>query len=112
MASSSRVFEEMQNQNKLIEAQQYLNDKEVVSNPLDFWRSRTEFKRLCILSRSILCATATTAGVERLFSVAGCILGNRRLSTTDKSFEMQLSCKVNSDLIPVVQRKRCYRLDY
>ena len=91
---------------------QYLNDKDEFENPLEFQKVKTEYRRLHSLAQSHFCAPATTAGVERMFSIAGHIFSSRRLSTNDKYFEMQLYCNVNKDLIPVVQAKRCYKLDY
>ena len=52
-------------------------DKVTASNDiLAFWRGNNKmFPRLATLASSIFCAPATTAGVERFFSVAGHILG-------------------------------------
>ena len=44
-------------------------------NPLEYWKLKAKcFKRLGVLAKYILCATATTAGVERIFTVAGMVL--------------------------------------
>ena len=95
-----------------LELAQYLNDKDEFENPLEFWKVKKEYRWLDSLAQSHFCAPATTAGVEKLFSIVGHILSSRRLSTNDKYFEMQLYCNVNKDLIPVVHAKRCYKLDY
>lgn len=48
-------------------------------NPLEFWKVKKEYRRLHSLAQSHFCAPATTAGVERLFSISGHILSSRRL---------------------------------
>ena len=59
-----------------VEFELYL-DKVTASNDiLAFWRENNKtFPWLATLASSIFCAPATTAGVERFFSVAGNILG-------------------------------------
>lgn len=76
-------------------------------NPLDFWKAHAgKFKRLGSLAKEILCATATTAGVERVFSIAGLLLSDRRLRTGDVNFETLLFCNINKDLIRVIQKRK------
>ncbi|XP_055353304.1 E3 SUMO-protein ligase ZBED1-like [Paramacrobiotus metropolitanus] len=68
-------------------------------NPLVYWKSKADkYKRLSRIAQQILCAPATTAGVERIFSVAGYLLSERRLRTTDYNFETLLFCSLNRDL--------------
>ena len=76
-------------------------------NPLDYWRINAhKFKRLSVLAREILSATATTAGVERVFSLAGILLSDRRLRTGDVNFETLLFCNVNKSLIPITKKRK------
>ena len=42
-------------------------------------QQKAVFPRLCTITRKVFCVPATTAGVERLFSIAGFLLGCRRL---------------------------------
>ena len=82
-------------------------------NPLDFWRINAEkYKRLSSLAKEILCAMATTAGVERVFSVAGILLSDRRIRTGDVDFETLLFCNVNKDLLPVVKKRKVPESDW
>ena len=72
-------------------------------NPLEFWevKERSEqfkYQRLCRLAKQVLCATVTTAGVERIFSTAGFIVSSRRTLLGDSLFESLLFNKLNGDL--------------
>ena len=70
------------------ELQSYLDLPPSACSPLKFWHdNRKQFKLLCKVSRPILFAPASQAPVERLFSISGHILSQRRLRTTDKNFE-------------------------
>ena len=50
--------------------------------------------------------TNRAAGVERTFTVAGHIFGQKRMRTTDKFFEEQLFAYSNVDPLPVLRKKR------
>ena len=50
------------------------------------------------LLKQTLFAPESTAGIERIFSVAGYILSERRNRTSDENFENQLFANVNIDL--------------
>ena len=82
-----------------VEFELYL-DKVTASNDiLAFWRENNKtFPRLATLASSIFCAPASTAGVERFFSVAGHILGIRRTRLSNENYESMLFAKVNFDL--------------
>ena len=68
-------------------------------NPLHYWKIHgSTFSRLGKLARRVLCATATTAGVERIFSTAGFIVSCRRARIGDNLFESLLFNNFNSDL--------------
>ena len=50
--------------------------------------------------------TATTAGVERLFSISGFILSSKCLSMTDENFKNQVFAHCNFDVLCICSRKR------
>ena len=98
-ASSSKSVE--------AELQSYLDLAPTSHNPLKFWHeNRKQFKRLYKVSRQILCAPASQAPVERLFSIPGRILSQRRLRTSDKNFENILFANVNFEVFDAELRKR------
>ena len=67
---------------------------------LKFWHhNRKQFWRLYKVSRQILCALASLAPVERLFSIFGYILSQWRLRTNDRKFENVLFSNVNYDYL-------------
>lgn len=89
------------------ELQAYLDLPPTACNPLTFWHDhRTQFERLYRVSRQILCAPASQGAVERLFSIAGYILSQRRLRTNDRNFENILFANVNFDIFDIELRKR------
>ena len=70
-----------------------------VGDPLEFWRThKPSFPRLFEIVKQTLFAPGSTAGIERIFSVAGYILSDRRTRTSDDNFENQLFANVNLDL--------------
>ena len=52
------------------------------------------------------CVPATTAGVERLFSIAGFLLGCRRLGLSDANFEKHILAHCNLDILAKQMKKR------
>lgn len=64
-----------------------------IANPLDFWKDMSkngeenDSKMLAEVAREALGLTATSAASERLFSVAGNIMRDRRARMSDKVFE-------------------------
>ena len=58
------------------------------------------------MSRQILCASASQEPVERLFSISGHILSQRRLRTIDRNFENVLFANVNHDVFDMKLLKR------
>ena len=85
----------------------YLEDKNVAPDPLEFWReNQSRFPRLFVLAKQVLCAPGSTAGIERVFSVAFHILSNRRLATIDLNFENQLFGNVNYDFFDLSAVKK------
>ena len=66
-----------------------------------FWKNKEEsgeMTSLCKLAKRVLCATPTTAAVERTFSTAGFIFNNRRSRLSDTTFEHLLFNNLNGDL--------------
>ena len=75
------------------------NCRDVAADPLEFWRNhRQSFPRLFEIVKQTLFALGSTAFIERMFSVAGYILSERRNRTSDEKFENQLFANVNIDL--------------
>ena len=72
----------------------------------DSSRIREQYERLYKVSRQMFCAPASQAPVERLFSISGHILSQRRLRTSDKNFENILFANVNSEVFDAELRKR------
>ena len=60
----------------------------------------------CKVSRQILWSSVRQAPVERLFSISGHILSQRRLGTNDRNFENVLFANVNYDIFNKELRKR------
>ena len=89
------------------ELQLYLDHNPSGLGVLEFWeKNKALFPRLYAMTRKIFCAPASIAGVERLFSVAGYLLSNRRTNVTDSNFDKLLFGHVNFDLCDHVTRKR------
>ena len=89
------------------ELQSYVHLPPSACNRLKFWHeNRKQFKLLYKVSRQILCAPASQAPVERLFSISGHILSQRRLRTTDKNFENILFANVNYEVFDAELRKQ------
>ena len=62
---------------------------------LEFWRTRKQsFPRLFEIVKQTLFTLGSTAGIERIFSVADFILSGRCTSTSDDNFENQLFANV------------------
>ena len=60
----------------------------VDSNPLTFWKNHENtYHKLSLLAQKYLAIPASSAPVERLFSVAGKIYRPDRCNLSDKSFE-------------------------
>ena len=70
-----------------------------MDDPHEFWRTHKQsFPRLFEIVKQTLFAPGSTTGIERIFSVAGYILRDRRTRTSDDNFENQLFANVNLDL--------------
>ena len=74
---------------------------------LEFWeRNKTVLPHLYAMTRKIFCVPATTAGMERLFSIAGFILSNRRMRFNDRNFHAQVFAHCNLEFSEISPRKR------
>ena len=74
---------------------------------VEFWRTHKQrFPHLFEIVKQTLFAPGSTAGIERIFSVAGYILSDRRTRTSDDNFENQLFANVNLDLSESRLRKK------
>ena len=81
----------------LSEVQKYLelSIQDPDSNPLETWRQyEKDLPRIAKLARKYLCLAASSAPVERLFSVAGKVFRPDRCRMSDKVFEslMMIKC--------------------
>ena len=87
------------------ELENCLDCRDVAADPLEFWPNhRQSFSRLFEIVK--LFAPESTAGIERIFSVAGYILSERRNRTSDENFKNQLFANVNIDLLLSGVRKK------
>ena len=65
--------------NRIVEGIRGPNGEPVLSDPLPWWSQKTsKYPILSHLAKKILCIPATSAPVERLFSVAGLTIANDR----------------------------------
>ena len=61
------------------ELENCLDCRDVAADPLEFWRNhRQSFSRLFEIVKQTLFAQESMAGIERIFSVVGYILSERR----------------------------------
>ena len=68
--------------------------------PLEFWKKNEgRFPALAQAARSYLCAPPTSVDSERLFSVAGLIIDEKRNRLTAKNAEMLIFAKTNLPLL-------------
>ena len=49
---------------------------------------------------------ATMAGIERVFSVAGHLIGTRATTMKDENFEKKLFCNVNQEVVVSGRRRK------
>ena len=72
----------------------------IAVNPLEYWKINSgRFQLLSKLAVEIYSCPATTAGIERVFSIAGHLIGARATSMKDDSFEKKLFCNVNQEAL-------------
>ena len=74
----------------------YLDCENSSSDPMQFWReNQSRLPRLAVIAKQTFCAPGSTAAVERIFSIAGYILSQRRTRINDDNFQNQLFANVN-----------------
>ena len=67
-------------------------------NPLKYWRiNSARFPLLSKFAVEIYSCPATTAGIERVFSIAGHLIGTRATTMKDENFEKKLFCNANRE---------------
>ena len=94
------------------ELENYLDCRDVAADPLEFWRNhRQSFPRLFEVAKQTLFAPGSTGDIERIFSVAGYILSERRSRISDENFENQLFANVKIDL-PLSDVRKKLKLNY
>lgn len=65
-------------------------------DPLQFWKTNQDkYPNLANVAKKYLCIPATSAPVERLFSIAGKFFRPERCRLSDKTFEMLMMIKCN-----------------
>lgn len=70
------------------------------TNPLDFWKlNGSKFPKLSNLAKHYLSIPASSAPVERLFSIAGKIFRPNRCSMTDTVFQKLIAIKCNGHIL-------------
>ena len=98
---STLVFESAET-----ESARYLDNRDCIKSPLLFFKGReARFPRMFQIVPQTLCATGSTAAVERVFSVAGYILSPKRMSLTAENFENQLFANFNRYVLQVRSNK-------
>lgn len=74
----------------------YLSEACEQTDPLKYWKEHCDkYPTLAILAKKYLCIPATSAPVERLFSIAGKVFRPERCRLSDNTFEMLMMIKCN-----------------
>lgn len=82
----------------LQEIHDYLDEPDTDESVLSFWRLRDErYPRLARLAAKFLSIPASSAPVERLFSVAGKVFRPERCRLTDKRFAQLMFIRCNTE---------------
>ena len=69
-------------------------------DPLDFWRTHEKvFPSLALLAKKYLSVQASSAAVERMFSISGHIFSLKRRRLGIKFFSLLVLLKLNEELI-------------
>ena len=69
---------------------------------LAFWRiHESKWPNLAILAKKYLGVQATSASVERMFSISGHIFSNKRRRTSAKLFELLVFLKLNEHFLTI-----------
>ena len=78
------------------------SESDVLKTKYLFWRlhhKSPSFVNLAKLAQKYLGVPATSAAVERMFSISGHILNNKRRTTGVQLYEDLVFCKLNEELI-------------
>lgn len=70
----------------------------IIKDEFQFWDNCGDYPLLNELAIIVLAIPATSAPVERIFSIAGNILAEERLRMTDANLENQVMIRVNKKL--------------
>ena len=83
------------------EITRYLLDAclEMKSNPFQYWKEDKSFPKISKIAEVVLSIPASSAAVERLFSVAGKIYCPDRCRLSDNKFEQMMFIKCNFNII-------------
>jgi hypothetical protein len=83
---------------RLARIKTYSNQQDIITS--NFYKEHDHnFVPLSHFARSVLCVPATSAPVERIFSVGGYILQSRRRRMTDRLFRQMIFLKCNFKLL-------------
>ena len=67
---------------------------------LDFWReNESRWPSLASIAKKVLAVPASSAGVERMFSIAGHVFSLKRRRIKARIYESLVFCKLNEDLL-------------
>jgi hypothetical protein len=82
---------------------QYINELPHImatlqTDSLSFWEQNTAYNKLKPLFEDLLCAPASQAYVERIFSLSGLLCSGRR-NRMHKSLEMRVCSKLNQKIL-------------
>ena len=72
----------------------------ISSNPLIYWsNNKDKYKRLCVIAQNVLALPASSAPVERLFSIAGKVFRLDRCRLAHNRFSHMMFIRCNNHLI-------------
>ena len=71
----------------------------ISSNPLIYWNNKDKYKRLCVIAQNVLALPASSAPVERLFSIAGKVFRPERCRLAHNRFSHMMFIRCNNRMI-------------
>ena len=83
------------------EVEKYLDSpcEPIITNPLTFWRdNKNKYQKLAIVAQKVLSIPASSAPVERLFSIAGKVVRPDRCRLTDERFTKMMFIRCNNNV--------------
>lgn len=72
----------------------------------EFWSIQTDMQRLSRLAKALYCIPASSAAVERFFSICGVVNNPRRMNTGDELFVQRSLLKANLWMLDDDERVR------